>query len=290
MALKHSLHVKGGVVDRTYRGNVQGILYNASHTPYHVRVGDKVSQFVLKQHLNPPIRVVDSLPATAGGSAGIGSTGYRSTESMQHLLTHLQSKPGLHEGLGTPVGPNPVLTDPSTQVFQILCFIQFFSELHEITIPKPDNFRYKSQLLEGDTHNVLPLLLVCAAVVAVTIADVVRQQFLQHLFGTNTHTSSRPSRVPIIPSQDMGSTQAQCEWKQLPWVQNSSQDRFSTTVERPGSDKDPVERWVRDEFQDNCGYARRTNTSQFNQYLVWLRTCKSWISRPIRLGYRRPGS
>ena len=131
MALKHSLHVMGGVFDRTYRGNVQVIFYNASQTPYHVRVGDKVSQFVLEQHLKPPISVVESLPATARGSAGFGSTGYRSTESMQHLLTHVQFKLGLHEGLGTSVGPNQVLTDPSTQVFHILQFIQLFSELHK---------------------------------------------------------------------------------------------------------------------------------------------------------------
>ena len=241
MALKHSLHVMGGVVDRTYRGNVQVILYNTSHTPYHVSVGDKVSQFVLEQQLKPPISVVESLPVTARGSGGFGSTGYRSTESMQHLLTHVQSKPGLYEGLGTPVGPNLVLTNPSTQVFHILQFIQLFSELHEKTIPMPDNLPYKSQLLEGDTHNVLPLLLVFAAVVAVTMADVVRQQSLPHLLGTNTHTSSRPWEAPIIPTQDIGSTQDPCEWTQLPEVQNSSQDRFSTTVEPPGSNQDLVE-------------------------------------------------
>ena len=95
MALKHSLHVMGGVVDRPYRENVQVILYNASQTPYHVRGGDKVSQFVLEQHLKPPISVVESLPATARGSAGFGSTGYRSTESMQHLLTHVHLKTGI---------------------------------------------------------------------------------------------------------------------------------------------------------------------------------------------------
>ena len=261
MALKHSLHVMGGVVDRPYRGNVQVILYNASQTPYHVEVGDKVSQFVLEQHLKPPISVVESLPATARGSAGFGSTGYRSTESMQHLLTHVQLQPGLNEGLGTPVGPNPVLTDPPTQVLHILQFIQLFSELHKIPVPMPDNLPYKSQLLEGDTHNVLPLLLVFAAVVAVTMADVVRQQSLPHSLGTNTHTSSRSSEAPIIPSQDIGSTQAHCEWTQLPEDQNSSQDRFSTTVEPPGSDQGPVEQWAPDEFQGNWGYARMPNTS-----------------------------
>ena len=75
----------------------------------------------------------------------------------------------------------------------------------------PDNLPYKSQLLEGDKHNVLPLLLVFTAVVAVTMADVVRQQSLPQLLGTNTHTSSRSSEAPIIPSQDIGSTQAHCE-------------------------------------------------------------------------------
>ena len=185
-----------------------------------------MSQFVLEQHLKPPISVVESLPATARGSAGFGSTGYRSTESTQHLLTHVQFKPRLHEGLGTPVGPNPVLTDSSTQVFHILQFIQLFSELHQITIPMPDNLPYKCQLLEGDTHNVLLLLLVFVAVVAVTMADVVRQQSLRHLLETNTHTSSRSSEAPIIPAKDIGSTQAHCEWTQLPEVQNSSQDRY----------------------------------------------------------------
>ena len=96
---------------------------------------------------------------------------------------------------------------------------------------------------------------------AVTMADSVRQQSLPHLLGTNTHTSSHSSEAPIIPSQYIGSTQAHCKWTQLPEVQNSSQERFSTTVEPPGSDQDPVEQWATDEFQGNSGYARMPDTS-----------------------------
>ena len=227
MAVKHSLYVMGGVIDRTYRRNVQVILSNASHTPYQVRVGDKVSQLFLEQQLKPLFCVFESLPATARGSAGFGEHWLPFTESLQHLLAHVQFKPGLHERLRTPVGPNPVLTNPPTQVFDILQFIQLFSELHKRTIPMPDNHPCKSQLLEGNTHNVLPLLLVFAASVALTMADVVRQQSLPYLLGTNTHTSSCPSEAPILPSPDIGSTQAHGEWTQLPEVQNSSQDRFS---------------------------------------------------------------
>ena len=58
MVLKHSLHVVGGIIDGTYRGNVQVILDNASNTPYHGRVWDNVSHFVLERHLKPPISVV----------------------------------------------------------------------------------------------------------------------------------------------------------------------------------------------------------------------------------------
>ena len=126
----------------------------------------------------------------------------------------------------------------------------------------PENLPYISaQLLEVDTHNVLPPLLVFAALVPVTMADVVRKQSLPHLLGTNTHTSSHPSEVPIIRSQDIGSTQAHCEWTQLPEVQDSSHDRFSATVEPAISDQDPVEQWAPDEFQGNSGCARMPNKS-----------------------------
>ena len=159
------------------------------------------------------------------------------------------------------MGSNRVLTDPPTQVFHILQFIQLISELHKKTIPMHDTLQYKSQLLEGDTRKVLPVLMMFAAVVAMAMADVVQQESLAHLSGTNTHTSSHPSEEQIILSQDIGSTQAHCEWTQLPEVQYSSQDIFFNTVEPRVSNQDPFEYWALDGFQGNWGYARMPNTS-----------------------------
>ena len=45
LALKHSPHVLGGVVDRSYCGNVKVILYNGSSMLYEVQQGAKISQF-----------------------------------------------------------------------------------------------------------------------------------------------------------------------------------------------------------------------------------------------------
>ena len=59
LALKHSLHVLGGVVDRSYLGNVKLILYNGSSMPYELQQRDKISQFILERFSNPPIVLVD---------------------------------------------------------------------------------------------------------------------------------------------------------------------------------------------------------------------------------------
>ena len=64
LALKHSLHVLGGVVDGSYRGNVKVILYHRSSMPYEVQQGDKVSSFIVERFSKPPIVLVDERPSS----------------------------------------------------------------------------------------------------------------------------------------------------------------------------------------------------------------------------------
>ena len=80
LALKHSLHVLRGVVDRSCRGNVRVTLYNGSSMPYEVQQGDKISQFILERFIKPPIVLLDELPSSDRGTSGFSSSG----TSMQH--------------------------------------------------------------------------------------------------------------------------------------------------------------------------------------------------------------
>jgi len=78
LALKEGLTVLNspGLIDAGYRGEIKVILVN--HDPTETRsvdVGDRIAQLVLIQLPRPTFSEVDSLPASARGEGGFGSTG-----------------------------------------------------------------------------------------------------------------------------------------------------------------------------------------------------------------------
>ncbi len=65
-----------GTVDSGYRGEVLVNLVNLDpREPFTVRVGDRIAQLVVQQHLHADFDVTDSLPDSARGETGHGSTG-----------------------------------------------------------------------------------------------------------------------------------------------------------------------------------------------------------------------
>lgn len=75
LALKNHIAVGAGVVDGDYRGAIGVVLFNHGQEPFRVARGDRVAQLILEQYLAAPVVEVDSLPGTARGAAGFGSTG-----------------------------------------------------------------------------------------------------------------------------------------------------------------------------------------------------------------------
>ena len=75
LAINHSLHTLGGVIDRDYRGTITVILMNFGSKVYYVKRGDKVAQLILEKIYYPNFIHVGSLNATDRGDRGFGSTG-----------------------------------------------------------------------------------------------------------------------------------------------------------------------------------------------------------------------
>ena len=78
LAARHGVSVVNapGTVDSGYRGEVHVNLVNLDpREPFTVRVGDRVAQLVVQEYLHGEFTEVDSLPDSARGDTGHGSTG-----------------------------------------------------------------------------------------------------------------------------------------------------------------------------------------------------------------------
>ena len=77
LAVKQSLRLANcvGVIDCQYRGEIGVPLYNDGKEVRFVLKGDRIAQLVIQSVELPEFYVVDSLPETARGEGGFGSTG-----------------------------------------------------------------------------------------------------------------------------------------------------------------------------------------------------------------------
>ena len=66
-----------GTIDADYRGEVGVILVNLSAEPFTVTRGMRIAQMVIACHQQAQWREVETLPETARGAGGFGSTGTR---------------------------------------------------------------------------------------------------------------------------------------------------------------------------------------------------------------------
>jgi len=75
IALRRSIGVLAGVVDRDYTGNVAVVLINHGIWPYRIHKGDRIAQLICEKIAVPDVKEVSALPSTVRGARGFGSTG-----------------------------------------------------------------------------------------------------------------------------------------------------------------------------------------------------------------------
>lgn len=78
LAARHGLSIVNapGTVDAGYRGEISVCLVNLDPTePIVLRRGDRIAQLVVQRYERAAFVVADSLPVSARGSGGYGSTG-----------------------------------------------------------------------------------------------------------------------------------------------------------------------------------------------------------------------
>jgi dUTP pyrophosphatase len=77
LALKHGVTCLNtpGTIDADYRGEVKVILINLGHEPFAVRRGERIAQLVIAPVTQAAWDVVETLPESARGAGGFGSTG-----------------------------------------------------------------------------------------------------------------------------------------------------------------------------------------------------------------------
>lgn len=75
LAAKHGVMTMAGVIDSSFRGTVKAILYNSGKEPVTISTGDRIAQLIILPISLAEFSPVESLPDTARGEAGFGSTG-----------------------------------------------------------------------------------------------------------------------------------------------------------------------------------------------------------------------
>lgn len=77
LAARHGIGIVNapGTIDADYRGEICVVLVNHGQEPFTVTRGARIAQLVIAEVARADLQLVDSLPETARGSGGYGSTG-----------------------------------------------------------------------------------------------------------------------------------------------------------------------------------------------------------------------
>ena len=75
LALKRSIDCGAGVIDSTYRGEIQILLFNHSDNDCLLKKGDRIAQLLIQKIEEVDFIQVVDLDETKRGKAGFGSTG-----------------------------------------------------------------------------------------------------------------------------------------------------------------------------------------------------------------------
>ena len=75
LAVKQGIAIMAGMIDSDYRGELMVALLNQSDQPFTVKRGDRIAQFLIAPYARVTVTEVETLPDTARGTGGFGSTG-----------------------------------------------------------------------------------------------------------------------------------------------------------------------------------------------------------------------
>ena len=75
LSVKHNIEVGAGWIDPDYRGEVKIEMKNFSDRDFIVEAGMRVAQLFILPCASPVLEEADSLPSSARGAGGFGSTG-----------------------------------------------------------------------------------------------------------------------------------------------------------------------------------------------------------------------
>ena len=77
LASKFHLHTFAGVIDESYRGELQIVLGNFGTQPYTIEKGQKIAQLLVQPITYAHVEEVSALNTTQRGTGGFGSTGLK---------------------------------------------------------------------------------------------------------------------------------------------------------------------------------------------------------------------
>ena len=72
LAILHQLHVRAGVIDPDYMGEIMVLLINTASHVHPIIKGDPIAQLILEKVSIPTLKEVKELPPTARGAQGCG--------------------------------------------------------------------------------------------------------------------------------------------------------------------------------------------------------------------------
>lgn len=75
LSVKHNIEVGAGWIDPDYRGEVKIEMKNLSGRDFVVEEGMRIAQLFILPFASPKLEEADSLPSSARGAGGFGSTG-----------------------------------------------------------------------------------------------------------------------------------------------------------------------------------------------------------------------
>ena len=75
LAVRSGIDIMAGVIDSDYRGEVCAVLVNHSNFDITFRAGDRIAQMVIQPCCTELTEECETLPGTARGGLGFGSTG-----------------------------------------------------------------------------------------------------------------------------------------------------------------------------------------------------------------------
>jgi dUTP pyrophosphatase len=76
-ALKHGIILPNspGTIDAGYRGEIKVIMMNLGQQPFHIKIGQRIAQVVLKPVSSAKFKEVPTISSSQRGLNGFGSTG-----------------------------------------------------------------------------------------------------------------------------------------------------------------------------------------------------------------------